>query len=279
MTIWRAIGSARAKSRPGEQLAEVQAVVHILCTLWRGASMQSASMWAACWSSRTTVCSGRRSTTPASRTTAIASAWATTWPWPRWTGPTSDPEDFTDYLQGFLAAVGVPTVDQSRAHDLLARVLRTPVWCQPVPGSRAGLRALARRGRAPGRDVEQRRHGGRSPRPSRVGAGGRRPGDVPWRWSPTRGSSASASPIRACSRPRSTRSTWRPERILHIGDSVHYDVDGGAAVGMQTVHMDPFERVRVDRPPPRADPRRAARSRLSAFGLPSAHGTVMPMST
>ena len=31
-----------------------------------------------------------------------------------------------------------------------------------------------------------------------------------------------------------------PERILHIGDSVHYDVDGGAAVGMQTVHMDPF---------------------------------------
>ncbi len=32
-----------------------------------------------------------------------------------------------------------------------------------------------------------------------------------------------------------------PERILHIGDSVHFDVDGAAAVGLQTVHMDPFE--------------------------------------
>jgi putative hydrolase of the HAD superfamily len=31
-----------------------------------------------------------------------------------------------------------------------------------------------------------------------------------------------------------------PERILHIGDSVHYDVEGGAAVGLQSVHMDPF---------------------------------------
>jgi putative hydrolase of the HAD superfamily len=31
-----------------------------------------------------------------------------------------------------------------------------------------------------------------------------------------------------------------PERILHVGDSVHYDVDGGAAVGLQTIHMDPF---------------------------------------
>ena len=31
-----------------------------------------------------------------------------------------------------------------------------------------------------------------------------------------------------------------PERILHIGDAVGYDVDGAAAVGMQSIHMDPF---------------------------------------
>src|SRR5436190_9938549 len=55
----------------------------------------------------------------------------------------SHPEDFTDYLAGFLAAVGVVDGDRSRAHDALLDVLRTPVWCQPVPGSRDGVRALA----------------------------------------------------------------------------------------------------------------------------------------
>jgi putative hydrolase of the HAD superfamily len=30
-----------------------------------------------------------------------------------------------------------------------------------------------------------------------------------------------------------------PERILHVGDSVVYDVDGAAACGLQSVHMDP----------------------------------------
>ena len=30
------------------------------------------------------------------------------------------------------------------------------------------------------------------------------------------------------------------ERVLHVGDSVHYDVEGAAAVGLQVVHMDPF---------------------------------------
>src|SRR5688500_4581347 len=59
---------------------------------------------------------------------------------------TSDPEDFTDYLWGFLTAVAVPEADQPRAHELLDDVLRTPVWCQPVPGSRAGVRALVEAG-------------------------------------------------------------------------------------------------------------------------------------
>src|SRR5689334_4959480 len=52
-------------------------------------------------------------------------------------------EDFTDYIGGFLVAVGVAEGDRERAHDALVDVLRTPVWCQPVPGSRAALRALA----------------------------------------------------------------------------------------------------------------------------------------
>src|SRR5688572_7579316 len=55
-------------------------------------------------------------------------------------------EDFTDYVDGFLAAVAVPGSDRARAHAALLAVLRTPVWCQPVPGSRAAVRALAEAG-------------------------------------------------------------------------------------------------------------------------------------
>ena len=52
-------------------------------------------------------------------------------------------EDFTDYIAGFLQAVRVPAPELDRAHDALVDVLRTPVWCQPVPGSRAAVRAMA----------------------------------------------------------------------------------------------------------------------------------------
>jgi putative hydrolase of the HAD superfamily len=31
------------------------------------------------------------------------------------------------------------------------------------------------------------------------------------------------------------------ERILHIGDSVVYDVNGATACGLQSVHMDPHQ--------------------------------------
>ena len=38
------------------------------------------------------------------------------------------------------------------------------------------------------------------------------------------------------------------DRILHVGDSVVYDVDGATAVGMQAVHMDPFDLCDGDHP-------------------------------
>ena len=57
---------------------------------------------------------------------------------------------------------------------------------------------------------------------------------------------------RACSRPTIDALGLPPERILHIGDSVVYDVDGAAAVGMQAVHMDPFGLCDGDHPHVRA---------------------------
>jgi putative hydrolase of the HAD superfamily len=153
---------------------------------------------------------------------------------------TSDPEDFTDYLWGFLAAVSVPAADHERAHDLLAVLLQTPVWCQPVAGSRHGLRALADAGFRLA--VTSNSDGTVADHLARhewlqVGEG---PG-VTVEVVTDSGIVGVGKPD-----PRVFRATidaldLAPERILHVGDSVHYDVDGGAAVGLRTVHMDPFD--------------------------------------
>ena len=136
--------------------------------------MRSASTWAACSWCPTTARSPARSTARRGARPQPLLASATTRRWPRWTGPRPTPRTSPTTSAGFLAAVGVPEADRQRAHDALVDVLRTPVWCQPVPGSRQAVQALAARGSAPGGHVEQRRHRRGPPRPPRVGAGGGR---------------------------------------------------------------------------------------------------------
>lgn len=152
----------------------------------------------------------------------------------------SDPEDFTDYLWGFLAAVSVPEDDGPRAHDLLAARLRTPVWCQPVPGSRAGLRALSDTGVRLA--VTSNSDGTVADHLARhewvqVGEG---PG-VPVEVVTDSGIVGVGKPDARVFQATIDGLRLAPERILHVGDSVYYDVDGGSALGLQTVHMDPFE--------------------------------------
>jgi FMN phosphatase YigB (HAD superfamily) len=152
---------------------------------------------------------------------------------------TSDPEDFTDYLWGFLDAVGVTDGDLRAAHAHLLALLRTPVWCQPVPGSREAVRALADAGvrlavtsNSDGTVADLlRRHEWVQVGP---GAG------VPVEVVTDSGHVGVGKPD-----PRVFQATIdgigvAPGRILHVGDSVHYDVDGARAVGMGAVHMDPF---------------------------------------
>ena len=151
----------------------------------------------------------------------------------------SDPEVFTDYLAGFVAAVGVAESERVAAHDVLLEVLLTPVWCQPVPGSRTAVRALADAGvrlavtsNSDGTVADLlRRHEW-----VQVGDG---PG-VAVEVITDSGIVGVGKPD-----PRVFQATidgldLPPERILHVGDGVLYDVEGGAAVGMQTVHMDPY---------------------------------------
>lgn len=151
----------------------------------------------------------------------------------------SDPEDFTDYLRGFVAEVQVPPEHHERAYELLDAVLRTPVWCQPVPGSRAGVRALAAAGlrlavtsNSDG-SVEDllRRHEW-----VQVGEG---PG-VGVEVITDSGVVGVGKPDARMFEATLGALGLPPERVLHVGDSVHYDVEGATAVGVQAVHMDPF---------------------------------------
>ncbi len=159
----------------------------------------------------------------------------------------SDPEDFTDYLWGFLAAVDVPDADRPRAHAALADVLRTPVWCQPVPGSRAAIRALADAGLRLA--VTSNSDGTVADHLARhewlqVGPG---PG-VPVEVVTDSGEVGVGKPDARVFQATIDALGLPPERILHVGDSAFYDVAGAAAVGMHAVHMDPHRLCDGDHP-------------------------------
>lgn len=151
----------------------------------------------------------------------------------------SDPEDFTDYLWGFVRSVGVPEADQARAHAALLPALVTPVWRRPVDGSREGLAALAERS-------------------TRLGVTSNSDGTVADLLVAEGWLQAGPGPLVAVEvvidsglvgaakpDPRVFAATLAvfdlpPGRVLHVGDSVHYDVDGARASGLQAVHFDPF---------------------------------------
>ena len=151
----------------------------------------------------------------------------------------SHPEDLTDYLWGFLEAVGVAASQAEAAHELLLEVVTTPVWCQPVPGSRTGLRLLAEAGlrlamtsNSDGTVADfLRRHEW-----VQVGDG---PG-VAVEVVTDSGIVGAGKPD-----PRVFAATVDglgvpAGDILHVGDSVHYDVEGATACGLHAAHMDPY---------------------------------------
>ena len=157
----------------------------------------------------------------------------------------SDPEDFTDYLWAFLDGVDVDEPARAVAHELLLGLLSTPIWCQPLPGAREGLARLDRAGlrlavtsNSDGR-VEDllRRHEW-----VQVGPG---PG-VSVEVVTDSGNVGVGKPDRRVFDATLDCFGLPAERVLHIGDSVHYDVDGAAAAGLQVVHMDPYALCTAD---------------------------------
>ncbi len=151
----------------------------------------------------------------------------------------SDHEDFTDYIAGFVAAVEVPASDRTLAHDVLAAILSTPAWRQPVPGSRAGVQALVDAGvrlavtsNSDGTIAEHLLlHEW-----VQVGEGAGAAVEV----ITDSGVLGVGKPDPAMYASTVAGLNLAPERILHVGDSVHYDVAGAVASGLQSIHMDPF---------------------------------------
>ncbi|MEX2292672.1 MAG: HAD family hydrolase [Acidimicrobiales bacterium] len=148
-------------------------------------------------------------------------------------------EDFTDYLDGFIQAVDVPTDEHVQAHDALAEVLATAIWRQPVGGSREGVQTLVDAGVrlavTSNSDGTIAAHL-RAHEWLQIGTG---PGAMV--------EVITDSGVLGIGKPNAVMFETTvaglgiaPGRVLHVGDSVHYDIEGAVACGLQAVHMDPF---------------------------------------
>lgn len=151
----------------------------------------------------------------------------------------SAPEDFVDYAAGFLAGVGVAEQDLARGHDVLVKLFDADIWRQPLPGSREGLVALAAAGMRLG--VTSNSDGRIERRLAELGWMQVGPGEH------TTVEVITDSGVLGVGKPHPAMFSatvdamgLRPDRVLHVGDSIHYDVNGALACGLQAVHMDPY---------------------------------------
>jgi putative hydrolase of the HAD superfamily len=158
------------------------------------------------------------------------------------------PLAFAEYLDGFLAAIEVPVHHRSEARRHLDEVFGPPLWCHPLPGALDGVRSLAGAGlrlvvtsNADGTVARQLRRAG----VVQVGEG---PG-VPVEAVVDSGAVGVAKPDPAIFELTARTMGVPVTRVLHVGDSVHYDVEAATAAGMVGVHLDPH-RLCTDRTHP-----------------------------
>lgn len=151
----------------------------------------------------------------------------------------SDPEDFTDYLDALLEYLEVPHEFKVAAKDAASRFFGTPIWSQPVPGSREGLAMIAEAGLPIAITSNSdstvadhlRRHEW-----VQVGEG---PG-VPVVTVTDSGVLGITKPDPKIFLTTADALGVAPERILHVGDAYTYDVQGALNAGLQAVLFDPY---------------------------------------
>jgi putative hydrolase of the HAD superfamily len=152
----------------------------------------------------------------------------------------SEPETFGDYLEGFTAAVGIPPAQRERARRHLAEVLVSPAWAQPLPEAAAGLAALVAAGLRLA--VTSNADGGvhdvlRRTGLAQVGPG---PGAV-LEVIIDSGAVGVAKPDPRIFELTAAAAGVPCDHMLHVGDSVHYDVGAAREAGAQAVHFDPHD--------------------------------------
>ncbi|MCC5951514.1 MAG: HAD-IA family hydrolase [Acidimicrobiia bacterium] len=151
----------------------------------------------------------------------------------------SAPEDFTDYLDGLLDAVDASGAARDRARTLLDDLFGSPVWCQPVPGARRGLARLVELGVPLAVTSNSDGSVARILADFEIAQVGPGPG-VELVTVVDSGAVGVAKPDPAIFAITAERCGVMPAEVLHVGDSVHYDVDGATAAGALAVHFDPF---------------------------------------
>lgn len=158
----------------------------------------------------------------------------------------SPPETFDAYVPAFCHMIGLADDDVDRAIAAISPLFGpSGLWVQPIPGSIDGMAALHAAGvpmaivsNADGTVHQILEQGG----VCQVGDGP----CTPVVTIVDSGALGIAKPDPATFAPAIDALGLEPERIAHVGDSVHYDVEGARAAGMIGVHFDPRRLCRSD---------------------------------
>lgn len=158
----------------------------------------------------------------------------------------SPAESFDTYVPAFCHHVGLRDAEFDRAIAALEPLFGpSGIWAEPIPGSVEGLRRLHEAGvplavvsNADGTVHQILERAG----VCQVGEGPL----VPVVQITDSGSIGIAKPDPVIFAPALEALGTHPARTLHVGDSVHYDVQGARAAGMVAVHFDPRGLCRSD---------------------------------
>lgn len=158
----------------------------------------------------------------------------------------SPAETFDTYVSAFCHHLELQDRDLDAAIAVLEPLFGpSDLWSEPIPESVDGIRAL----HAAGVPVAIVSNADGTVARLLADAGVCQVGDgscTPVTAIVDSGEVGVAKPDPEIFRPALAALGTRPERTLHVGDSVHYDLRGAAAAGMPAVHFDPRRLCRSD---------------------------------
>lgn len=151
----------------------------------------------------------------------------------------SPPETFDDYAPAFCHHIGLRDTDWADATEALRGLLGpSGVWTEPIIDSICALHGLAETGIPMA--VVSNADGTVATILREAGVCQEGPGPlVEMRAIVDSGAIGVAKPDPEVFAPAVEALAVAPDRILHIGDSVHYDVVGARAAGLAAAHFDP----------------------------------------